>query len=67
MGREDPNTILIINGPFMTGVPIMAHHGPSLNAGLVALRFFGGSEPVLLRNSIVCVFSGDICLLGIFT
>ena len=27
-----------------------ANNGPTLNAGLVALRFFRGSAPVLLRN-----------------
>ena len=27
-----------------------ADNGPTLNAGLVALRFFGRSGPVLLRN-----------------
>ena len=32
--------------------------GPTLNAGLVALCFFRGSEPVLLRNPIFCDFSG---------
>ena len=35
-----------------------ADHGLSLNAGLVALWFFRGSEPVLLGNHIFLWFSG---------
>ena len=35
-----------------------ADDGPSLNAGLLALRYFSGSGPVLLRNPIFCDFSG---------
>ena len=31
-----------------------ADDGPTLNAGLVALLFFSGSGPVLLRNPIFC-------------
>ena len=55
-GREDPNTTII--GPLSaTGeTPFKwrlnfrwwANDGPTLNAGLVALRFFSGSGPVLL-------------------
>ena len=35
-----------------------AKNGPTLNAGLVALWFFRGSEPVMPRNPIICDFSG---------
>ena len=35
-----------------------ADDGPTLNAGLVALWFFRGSGPVLLRSPIVYDFSG---------
>ena len=35
-----------------------ADDGPTLNAGFVALWFFRGSGPVLLRNPIFCDFSG---------
>ena len=34
--------------------------GPTLNAGLVALRFLRGSGPVLLRNPYNCYFSGGV-------
>ena len=37
-----------------------ADDGPTLNAGLVALRFFRGSAPVLLRNPIfLLLFRGS--------
>ena len=35
-----------------------ADDDPTLNAGLVALRFFRGSGPLLLENPIFCDFSG---------
>ena len=35
-----------------------ADNGPTLNAGLVVLRFFRGSGPVLLENTIFYDFSG---------
>ena len=35
-----------------------ANDGPTLDAGLVALRFSSGSGPVLLRNPMFCDFSG---------
>ena len=35
-----------------------ADDGTTLNAGLVALRFFRGSGPLLLENPIFCGFSG---------
>ena len=51
---EDPNTI--INGSMVSGW--WADDGPTLNAGVVALGFFRGSDPVLLRNPLFCDFSG---------
>ena len=38
--------------PFKFRFPWRANDGPTLNAGLVALRFFRRSGPVLLRNPI---------------
>ena len=35
-----------------------ANDDPKLNAGLVAMCFFCGSGPVLLRNPMFCDFSG---------
>ena len=35
-----------------------ADYGPTLNAGLVALRFFRGSGPVLLGNPFFVIFQG---------
>ena len=35
-----------------------ADDGPTLNAGLVALWFYRGSGPVLLRNPIFIFFQG---------
>ena len=49
-GREGPNTTL--RGPSMA-FRWRADGGPTLNAGLVALWFFRGSGPVLLRNPIL--------------
>ena len=56
--REDPN--ITISRPSLAcqrntieiAFRWRANDGPKLNAGLVALRFFRGSRPVLLRNSI---------------
>ena len=62
--RKDPNTT--ISGPSSArqrNATLMVFHwqadgGPTLNAVLVALSFFRGSGPVLLRNLINCDFSG---------
>ena len=56
--REDPNTT--ISGPSLAhqqnaikmAFRWCANDGPTFNAGLVALCFFRGSGPVLLRNPI---------------
>ena len=52
-GREDKPAII---GPtakgHLNGVSLADRCGPTLNTGLVALRFFRGSGPVLLRNPI---------------
>ena len=65
-GIEDPNTA--INGPSSTrqlNAILMvfrwrADVSPTLIAGLVALRFFGGSGPILQRNPIFFViFQGE--------
>ena len=48
-GREDPSTT--ISGP-SSAFRWRADDGPTMNAGLVALRFFRGSGPVLLENPI---------------
>ena len=37
-----------------------ADGGPTLNAGLVALWFYWGYGPVLLRNRIFCDFTGGV-------
>ena len=38
-----------------------ANDGPTLNVGFVALRFFRGSGPVLLKNTLYfCDFSGGV-------
>ena len=58
MGREDPKTT--INGPssarqrnaISMAFCGWADGGPTLNASLVALWFYRGSGPVLLRNPI---------------
>ena len=47
--RMDPNTSIV--GQLLARW--RADDGTTLNAGLVALLFFRGSGPVLLRNSIV--------------
>ena len=46
-GREDPSNT--ISGP-SSAFRWRADDGPTMNAGLVALRFFRGSGPVLLEN-----------------
>ena len=46
-GREDPNTTK--TGP-SSARQRNADNGTTLNAGLVALRFFSGSGPVVLGN-----------------
>ena len=63
-GRKDANTTVIgslwarqRNAIYMA-FRWSAHDDPTLNAGLVALRIFRGSEPVLQRNPIFCDFSG---------
>ena len=61
-GREDSNAT--IGGPSSarqrSAIEVAfrwrADGGPTLNAGLVALWFYRGSGPVLLRNSIFCDF-----------
>ena len=54
MGIDNPNTA--INGPpsarQRNAIEIDVDAGPTLNAGLVALRFLRGSGPVVLRNPI---------------
>ena len=40
-----------------------ADDGPTLNSGLVALRFFRGSGPVLLRNPFFLRFF-SVCVCG---
>ena len=55
---EDPNTTK--SGPTLAGqrnAIWRANDGPTLNTGLVALWFYRGSGPVLLRNPF-CDFSG---------
>ena len=63
--REDPNST--ISGPSLTCqwkhhlnvISLACRWWPTLNAGLVALWFFRGSGPVLLRNPIfLCFFWG---------
>ena len=64
VGWEDPNTT--ISGPssarqrnaIWMAFRWRADDGPTLNAGSVALWFFRGSGPELLRTPIVCDFSG---------
>ena len=55
-GREDPNTTII--SPPQMAFRWRGDDGPILNAGLVALRFFRGSGPLLLINHDFCDFSG---------
>ena len=63
-GWEDPNTTL--SGPSSTrqrnaiemAFRWRADDGPTLNAGLVASRFFRGSGPKLLRTLYFCNFPG---------
>ena len=54
-GIEDPNNT--INGPSLAFC-WSVDDGSTLNAGLVALQFYRGSRPVVLRNPIFCDFSG---------
>ena len=46
----------VIIGPQRNAIQ-MVDDGPTLNAGLVALLFFRGYGPVLIRNSIALWFS----------
>ena len=48
-GRGDPNTT--IKGAII-GPPANANNDQKVNAGLVALWFFRGSRPILLRHPI---------------
>ena len=63
--REDPNTTFSWpssarkRNAILMAFLCRASDGPTLNAGLVALWFFWGSEPVMPRNPIIFDFSGE--------